>query len=88
MDVERVVLLSSVILVVIVAMWRRRLGGILGLLLSCGILWWGLGVYDKGGAIGLAGKPISKTVFLVFVGIFFLYNCFSIWKGGDSPDER
>ncbi|MBI5525138.1 MAG: hypothetical protein HY897_02310 [Deltaproteobacteria bacterium] len=87
MDIERVVLLAGVMLVVIISMWRRRAGGILGLLLTGGILWWGLSIYQKGGAIGFAGKPLSKTVFLVFCGVFFLYNCFSIWKGSDEKQE-
>lgn len=81
MDLERILLLAGVVVVVIVSRWQRRVGGALGLLLCCGIAWWGLDVYSKGGAIGLAGKPLSKTYFLVFVGLFAVYNLFSIWRG-------
>jgi hypothetical protein len=89
MDFERIILLAGVVLVVIVSRFNRMLGGVAGLLFSGGILWWGLRVYEKGGSIGVAGKPMSKTFFLVFVAAFVLYNLFSIWtarrgKGGEG----
>ena len=87
MDLERVVLLAGVLLTVFVSMFRRRLGGVIGLFLSAGILWWGLAVYGKGGAIGFAGKPLPRGAFLVFVAVFFLYNGFSIWRGDPKDGE-
>ena len=86
MDMERIVLLAGVLLTVFISMFRRRIGGIVGIFLSCGILWWGLSVYGKGGAIGFAGKPLPKGAFVIFVAIFLLYNSFSIWRG-DPKNE-
>jgi hypothetical protein len=86
MDLERILLLAGVVVVVVVSRFQRRVGGVLGLLLCGGITWWGLNVYSRGGVIGLAGKPLEKTYFLVFVGLFAAYNLFSVWRGEPEKD--
>ena len=86
MDFERIVLIAGVLLVVIISQWRRRIGGILGLVMCGGILWWGLKAYDAGGAIGFAGKPLPRSYFFVFVAVFVLLNAFSVWRG-DRKDQ-
>ncbi|MFA6032501.1 MAG: hypothetical protein WC889_06350 [Myxococcota bacterium] len=84
MDIERIILLVGVVVVVIIGRFNRKAGGIFGLVFTAAILAWGLSLYQNGGAVGILGKPLSVTGFLVFVGVFFVFNVISIWMGWRS----
>jgi len=88
MDNARIGLLIGVVVVVLISRFNRMIGGILGVLLTAAIAWWGMGLYSSGNAVGIIGTPISKTAFMIFVGVFFLFNLFSIWMGFKSRKKR
>jgi hypothetical protein len=88
MDSMRIAMLVAVVAVVVVSRFNRKIGGIMGVILTAAIAWWGFGIYSGGGHLAMAGAPLSKTWFIVFLAVFFMYNIFSIWIGYRAGREK
>ncbi|MGB9600740.1 MAG: hypothetical protein ACP5QK_04715 [Myxococcota bacterium] len=73
---DRVIILAALFIVIIVGGINRRVGGVLGMIFTAGLTYWGLGVLKSGGMLYILKFNLSQNVFLIIMGSFFLYNLF------------
>jgi len=85
---DRMIILGSLLVVIIVGSINRRIGGILGVIFTAGLTYWGLDVMKSGGELFLLNYHLKKEVFLILMGLFFVYNLIiaivGIKKKGDQ----
>jgi hypothetical protein len=68
------IILGSLLVVIIVGSINRRIGGVLGVIFTLGLTYWGLNVMKSGGELYLLNFHLKKEVFLILMALFFIYN--------------
>ncbi len=71
---DRMVILVALLIVIISGRINRRVGGILGVIFTAGLTWWGLNVIKSGGELNIIKTHISREIFLIIMALFFVYN--------------
>jgi hypothetical protein len=68
------IILGSLLVVIIAGSINRRIGGVLGVIFTLGLTYWGLNVMKSGGELYLLNFHLKKEVFLILMALFFIYN--------------
>lgn len=84
---DRMIILVALLVVIIVGTINRRAGGILGMLFTAGLTYWGLNVLKSGGMLYILKFNISRNAFLIIMGLFFLYNLFLAIYGKNNKED-
>lgn len=84
---DRMIILVALLIVIIVGSINRRVGGILGVVFTAGLTYWGLNVIKSGGSLYILKYHISREIFLIIMAFFAVYNLILAIvghkKGGD-----
>jgi len=84
---DRMIILISLLVVIITGSINRRIGGILGVMFTAGLTWWGLNVIKSGGELYILKYNISRETFLVIMAFFFVYNLLLAIIGKKKREE-
>jgi len=83
----RIFVIVGVIISIVVSRVNKFIGGIVGLLVTTGILIYGLNVYSKPGwTLTFFNIEISKGIFLVFIAIWLFFDIKQIMAGKKEGD--
>ncbi|MBN1551260.1 hypothetical protein JW979_07320 [bacterium] len=78
---DRVFIIGGVILSIIVSKIHKVIGGIVAVIVTTGILLWGLFVYGSGGTMALFDIELNILVFLLLIAIWFGFDIKQIVDG-------
>jgi hypothetical protein len=72
---DRLIIIGGVFLTIITGRINKLVGGICGLLLTTGIMIWGLFVYSRPGyTMTFFGAEISQEIFMVLVVVWYIFD--------------
>ncbi len=74
MGQDRIIILVALLIVIIAGTLNRRIGGILGIIFTGGLTYWGLNILKSGGHLFILKYNLSKEIFLLIMGVFIVYN--------------
>lgn len=84
---DRMIILAGLLLVIIVGAINRRAGGILGVIFTSGLTYWGLSTIKSGGKLYILKYYLSKETFLIIMGFFLIYNLIMTLLPSKSSDN-
>lgn len=83
----RIFVIIGVVISIVVSKINKFYGGIVGLLVTTGILIYGLNVYSKPGwTLTIFNIEISKGIFLVLIAVWFFFDIRQIMAGKKEGD--
>ena len=83
-------ILVAVIAQALISRFSRLAGALVGLLLTTGILVWGLSVYSAGGQIALLSIPLSQPVFILACLAWYAFDSWELvraWRAAAALKE-
>ncbi len=84
---DRMIILIALLIVIIAGSINRRVGGILGVIFTGGLTYWGLNVIKSGGTLFILKYNISREIFLAIMGFFLIYNLILAVIGEKKKEE-
>lgn len=84
---DRLVILIALVVVIVAGSINRRVGGILGVLFTIGLTYWGLNIIKSGGHLFILKYNISRDLFLGIMAFFFVYNLILAIIGSKKKEE-
>jgi hypothetical protein len=71
MDSIRIIVLAGIVIQMFVSRSNRKLGGIIGLVVTSIILIWGMSAYGDGNTMTFFGIELSEPIFIILCLVWF-----------------